>query len=113
MNLEIQQQLIDWMKNLANVAAEELPTFVQEIATYGVYSNITVASICFIVCLIGLIFVRIIWEFKPNKEEKICILLAYIVFCLIPVAKITVSTSQAIKAKCAPRLYAIERITKG
>ena len=48
MNDELTKKLIEWIENLGNLAGDELPGFVQEIATYGFYSSI-IGSIAFFI----------------------------------------------------------------
>lgn len=116
MTPEIQQQLIDWLKSLGNLAADELPAFVQEVAQYGFYSSITVIFCVslFILVSLGALYL-ILKEAKKTKQSNETIgfiLIYYLLFLSIPLGVIILNCKEAIKAKCAPRLYVIERLTK-
>lgn len=130
MTPEIQQQLIDWLKSLGNLAAQELPVFVQEVATYGFVKGI-IFSIMLFIAIVFLLYtiknsvkkcedneIRNSDNYKEmsikNDKQAIGIFITIIsIIALIPcVICLPVNLHTAIKAKCAPRLYVIERLTK-
>jgi len=116
MTPEIQQQLVDWVKNLGNLAVEELPTFVQEISTFGFYSSISYVLVTLIFIAISYIPARIC--IKNTKDAidpefaKGFIWFMYVLFLIIPFVIVVENISCAIKAKVSPRLYAIEKLAK-
>lgn len=116
MTPEIQQQLIDWLKNLGNLAAEELPTFVQEVAIYGFYSSISNILVNLVIVLLFYIPFRLYIKYSkdvPDPELARCVAyLLYIMLLIMLFKSIGDNASSAIKAYVSPRLYAIESLTK-
>lgn len=130
MTPEIQQQLVDWLINIGNITADELPIFVHEIAMYGflkgiILSIILFATIIFLICTIKYfikqfdyngIKITDSYDEKQRKEDKqfLCIAFTILsVIILIPsVIFLPINLSTAIKAYAAPKLYAIDYFRK-
>ena len=117
MNDEITKKLIEWVESIGNLAAEELPLFAQEVASYGFYSEM-VLSIVFLV--LGVVSSIVLYKCVRTMAREdldapdICFFgilgSALAVILLIPA--MVVSANAMIKAKICPKLYVIERITK-
>lgn len=49
---ELIKKTIEWTENAGNLALQEMPYFVEEVVTYGFYSNLIKFILCFIVFLL-------------------------------------------------------------
>lgn len=127
MNDETQKQLIEWIQGLSGAVSEELPLFIQEIATYGFYEGVITAILSLFAGLAFGIFAYYMVRRASEESEKdlrdqnmgaviflglggIFVGLASVIFLCSGMPN---AICRATKAKLAPKLYAIERLTKG
>ena len=106
---EVYRKIIEWIENISLSLGEEIPQFVQEVANYGVYRNLSIICVLFLLFISGLYFVRFFYK-KIKDNECYVIPVCMIIFVLITVfLLIVVSIDGFMKAKYAPRLYVIEK----
>lgn len=108
MNEELTKKLIEWIENLGNIAGDELPSFVQEIAAYGVGSSLICAAVFFII-FVSLLTVSIMC-FKHKKDDLVGLGAFLFFVSIFPFAFMFWGINESIKATYAPRLYAIEQL---
>ena len=115
-NVEYSEQIVNWLKEIGNLAMQEIPPFIQEVATYGFYSNLVDAFaflLVFIISLYCTIYLKKQLEIG-KKSEDTCMagmmfsILGVIVFFLLMFCAV----EQSIKAAVSPKLYVIERFMK-
>lgn len=119
MTNEISEKIVKWVENIGNIMSDELPLFVKEVAAYGFWGSLIEIVVC-IIALIGLCLCLKYCVDKNEREEGrgeygvgwivgaiVCGLLVFAcaMTILIDIAEMT-------KAKCAPKLYVIERFMK-
>jgi len=117
MTEEINQKILQWMSSIESVTSEELPKFIQEIATYGFYEAVFLSALSMLAFLgISLGWLWIFRNFDRIEREAQPFLVVPGVISLIAIIPIVIgiceNPSRAIKAKCAPKLYVIERMMK-
>ena len=111
---EFYGKLITWVENIGIVMGEEIPSFVSEMATYGFYSNLILTIVCiFVVIFCTTLVVKIFSNEDIDFDLEfawgfICFFsIAFAILCMVLSCMFI---NDAIKAKCAPRLYVIERL---
>ncbi len=111
--MEYSEQIIKWLQEIGNLAIQELPPFVHEVATYGFYSNLVDSIACllaFIACVICTFYLKNHLEIG-RKSEDACMMFSMVgiilFFCLTVCA-----VENSIKALVSPKLYVIERFMK-
>lgn len=114
MNQDITAKILDWLQNLGNLAAEELPVFVRETAMYGACSNLIIIVILSYVLFCALRLSKKIYLEEPKCDEQINAQGTMLIFSYFAIALlfifICVKVDTATKAIFAPRLYVIEKV---
>lgn len=114
MNDEISKKIIEWIEQLKDFASNEIPPFVQEVANYGFFENLWMSFGYLTLMGLGLFLIMFgISDSKKNAEFGARrIVIGAILILVFGLCLIFDSVPSMIKAKCAPKLYVIERFIK-
>src|ERR1700733_12263829 len=109
--MDYSEKVVQWLENLGNLALEEVPSFVQEIATYGFYSSVVDSFaflFAFLSCLVAFFYLKKQLEIGEKSEDACVIGLFFsLVGSLLFFVLLFVSIEVAIKALVCPKLYVI------
>lgn len=118
MTEELQLKLVEWIQNLINGVSSELPSFIEEIVTYGFYSNLFIAiTSLFLFCAGICIAVKLEKHIpKPKTDYDLSLSARKIIFFTISTVVLMIifvsfleSGKKAMKAYLAPRAYVIDK----
>lgn len=125
MNEEITGKLIEWVEGAAFLIAEEMPSFVTEMTTYGAVSH-TIWAVGSLISFVLLFAagVKLICMYRSaeriesqkeyfkraSTEWMIVCGMACLLFSVGAFSGIIVNASEAAKAIYAPRLYCIDQL---
>lgn len=106
MNEKVLEKLLSWAQSAEIFVAEQAPQVVQELLTYHLYVNIIgcVVSLLFAV----LIILLILKLYEKTYDEFLTFLIGATL--IIPLGTTTVSISEIMKIKLAPKVFVIDYI---
>ena len=121
--MEYSEQIVNWLKEIGNLAMQEIPPFIQEVATYGFYTNLISAFGFLIFTVLSVLaFFYIRKECKRTEEYRrkncdgsdayIAGMCTSVFFFIVFFILMFGSIESSVKALVSPKLYVIERFMK-
>jgi hypothetical protein len=110
--MELDQKLIEWVEGLKNLASEEIPPFVQEVARYGFISNCVYAAAFFALLIAGIVLLVISVRRYEDMNAWFIGNLCAAAMCLIGFIAGVDSIANAVKARIAPKWFVLENLLK-
>lgn len=101
-------KILEWMCNIGTFLEDQIPSFAQEVASYGFYCGLFQ---CILLLALFAFGTRLVYKFYTiaNGEGEV---IAGIVLCVLSSVSFAFASKNCIKALVAPKLYVIERVLK-
>lgn len=118
MSEELQQKFIGWIETLARGAQAELPSFLEEVVSYGFMDHIFIISCMILIMAVTVFSFTLIYKYMPKPAESWNVSLgarrAFTIaigagLCMVYTIVIIDQGRSAIKARYAPRVYVIDK----